>query len=96
MRGNAFTYSHGAKQLHMNDTNTDTHNPIFDLIIKHIPLNNKPLINSSFSTTVLKGKKKKTIPLLPPPPYYCITLLTLPNDNFSVFPTTQSDTTPVH
>jgi hypothetical protein len=65
----AMNILHRRRQLQINDTYTDIHNPIFDLITKHILHNNESLPNS---------------PSLPPPkeslPHSptIITLLTLP------------------
>jgi hypothetical protein len=74
------TWELSAQKLQMNDTYTDIHNPILDPVIKHIPHNSKPLTNSS-SPRHLKMEKSLTLPAL--------ILLTLPNEFYSPFRTTQ-------
>jgi hypothetical protein len=51
------------KKLKMN--NTDTHNPIFDLIVKYDPHNNKPLTNPTSPPPPDKMAKKPTSPPFP-------------------------------
>jgi hypothetical protein len=41
-----YKHSLSAQKFQMNDTYIDIHNPIFNIIIKHIPHNNKPLTNT--------------------------------------------------
>jgi hypothetical protein len=65
-----------AQKLQMNGTYTDIHNPIFDLIIRHIPHNNKSLTNSP-SPPPSKKERRKSLPN--PPlnlPYYTTPYIT--------------------
>jgi hypothetical protein len=68
-----YMHSLSAQKLQMNDTYTNIHNPIFDLIMKHIPHNNKSLTNLPSPTTTLKWKKKKAYLTPPPTLQYCPT-----------------------
>jgi hypothetical protein len=53
-----YIHSLSAQKLQMNGTYTDKHNPIFDLIIKYIPHNNKSLTNSPAPQPPKKERRK--------------------------------------